>query len=97
MNARGKRDHAMITDREQRLAQVKEGVVIGGHRYVIDEPIADTGSGHNVTSIVLLLVSRLVELVQADRRRVRSGGQDGAVSDTAVRAYRRDGEAGAGA
>src|SRR6185295_7557544 len=61
------RDRAMTTDRDQWLAQVKEDILEPdlpicdphhhlwdhpGRRYLIDELIADTGSGHNVTSTV---------------------------------------------
>ena len=59
----------MTTDRDQWLAQVKEDILEPdlpicdphhhlwdhpGRRYLIDELIADTGSGHNVTSTVFV-------------------------------------------
>ena len=59
----------MSTDRDQWLAQVKEDILEPdlpicdphhhlwdhpGRRYLIDELIADTGSGHNVTSTVFV-------------------------------------------
>jgi len=43
-----------ICDPHHHLWDHPAGVVIGGHRYLIDELIADTGSGHNVTSTVFV-------------------------------------------
>jgi hypothetical protein len=71
--------------------------VIGGHRYLIDELIVDTGSGHNVTSTVLLLVSRPWNSSTRIAEWFGPGDKTALFHDTAVRAYRLDGEAGAGA
>jgi len=94
MNARGKRDHG-----SRAAARAgEEGVVIGGHRYLIDEPIADTGSGHNVTSIVLLCsYHALWNSFKRIAEGFGPGDKTALFHDTAVRVYRRDGEAGAGA
>jgi len=43
-----------ICDPHHHLWDYPRGVGTGGHRYLIDELIADTGSGHNVTSTVFV-------------------------------------------